>query len=537
MTATGRRPVRAVADATAYIGKSMAAGAILSGEPIMSWSPCLLAAIALAAEPNPAITPYVNDATVAVVRVQPAKLKLSVAATVILKELKLEAAESIAVSLAAGVVEGWLNKLTKAGVTEVYAVIGSPPPPAIPVQVIVPLADGVDAESVKSILAAGPFPDAERWPKPFSWVRAGKGVVTAGWDQEPAKVAAQARPDITAAFAMAHDAPFQAVLVPPEVLRRLLEESLPRLPEPIGGPSSILARGFQGAALSVTLPPELSVRLSMQAKDAEAAEALAEIWNRGMLFAAQMAPANIRDNVVPMTKAAQAKVTKDRLSVELTDVGPALTAVREGLQAARQEAMRAASMGHLKQLGVAMHNYHDVHQRFPSAAICDKNGKPLLSWRVAVLPYLEQQRLYEQFHLDEPWDSKHNKKLIAKMPAVFRHRSSKADKGQATLLAPRGPGTIFPDVSTKTKLQDIKDGASNTIMLVDVTDEQAVPWTKPDDWTFDPKHPTKGLAMRDGQAMVLYSDGSVHILKAELPPATWAGLFTIAGGEVLELEK
>ena len=75
-------------------------------------------------------------------------------------------------------------------------------------------------------------------------------------------------------------------------------------------------------------------------------------------------------------------------------------------------------MNNLKQIGLAMHNYHDARGRLPAAYTVDKDGKPLLSWRVLILPYTEEAALYKEFHLDEPWDSEHNKNLIARMPAV-----------------------------------------------------------------------------------------------------------------------
>src|SRR5262245_822885 len=77
------------------------------------------------------------------------------------------------------------------------------------------------------------------------------------------------------------------------------------------------------------------------------------------------------------------------------------------------------SANNLKQIMLAFHNYHDLYNGMPSAAICDKNGKPLLSWRVAILPLIEQDNLYKQFKLDEPWDSEHNKKLIPMMPKIY----------------------------------------------------------------------------------------------------------------------
>src|SRR5882672_4340583 len=74
----------------------------------------------------------------------------------------------------------------------------------------------------------------------------------------------------------------------------------------------------------------------------------------------------------------------------------------------------ATASNDLKQLALAMHNYHSAYGQLPPAAVRDKNGKLLLSWRVLILPYIEQDNLFKEFKLEEPWDSDHNKKLIAK---------------------------------------------------------------------------------------------------------------------------
>ncbi|HVS35105.1 MAG TPA: DUF1559 domain-containing protein, partial [Gemmataceae bacterium] len=107
----------------------------------------------------------------------------------------------------------------------------------------------------------------------------------------------------------------------------------------------------------------------------------------------------------------------------------------------RDAARRATMVNDLKQLGLAVHNYHDANGAFPKPAIYDKDGKPLLSWRVMLLPYLEQNELYQQFHLDEPWDSDHNKKLLEKMPKVFAPPDSDAFKNhEAAFQALVGKG-------------------------------------------------------------------------------------------------
>src|SRR5262249_49238609 len=89
---------------------------------------------------------------------------------------------------------------------------------------------------------------------------------------------------------------------------------------------------------------------------------------------------------------------------------PAMAALIESMQKIREAAKRVKSANNLKQFAVGMFNYLDKHGRFPAAGSFDKNGKPLLSWRVFILPYIEHEKLYKEFHLNEPWDSEHNKK-------------------------------------------------------------------------------------------------------------------------------
>ena len=80
---------------------------------------------------------------------------------------------------------------------------------------------------------------------------------------------------------------------------------------------------------------------------------------------------------------------------------------------------RQRSLSNLKKIVLAMHNYEAVNGQFP-ADTTDKTGKTLLSWRVELLPFLDQDDLYRQIKRNEPWDSEHNLKLLAKMPEVFR---------------------------------------------------------------------------------------------------------------------
>jgi Protein of unknown function (DUF1559) len=218
-----------------------------------------------------------------------------------------------------------------------------------------------------------------------------------------------------------------------------------------------------------------------------------------------------------------------------TQMAPMIFAnLMPAMSGSREAAQRAASINNMKQIMLAMHNYHDANKRFPPAYKADKEGKPLLSWRVFILPMMEYGDLYNQFHLDEPWDSEHNKKLIAKMPAEYRSPNSKAGEGKTNYLTVRGENTVFPG-KQGVRIQDITDGTAFTIALVEASDEKAVIWTKPDDFEIDGQNPMNGLAGRHpGNILVGFADGSVHTLPTTMDPEVLKGLFSRNGGEAVQ---
>jgi hypothetical protein len=179
------------------------------------------------------------------------------------------------------------------------------------------------------------------------------------------------------------------------------------------------------------------------------------------------------------------------------------------------------------------------HDRLSPAGITGKDGKPLLSWRVAILPYIDQDKLYKEFHLDEPWNSAHNSKLIAKMPSDFRAAGSKAGEGKTTFLLPVGKGAAFPRADSKVKYPAaFLDGTSNTVLLVDAADDQAVTWTKPDDLKYDAEDPLKGLAVRNGRDILAgFADGRVHAISKSADKLNLQAMFTPAGGETLNFRS
>jgi uncharacterized protein DUF1559 len=206
------------------------------------------------------------------------------------------------------------------------------------------------------------------------------------------------------------------------------------------------------------------------------------------------------------------------------------------VQKVREAATRSQDLNNLKQIALALHVYHDAHKHFPPAAICDAAGKPLLSWRVAILPYLEQQDLFKRFKLDEPWDSLHNKKLIPLMPPTYACPGVPlAGPGETHYRVFVGNGAAF-ELAKGTHLRDFRDGASNTVLVVQTAD--SVPWSKPDEIAYDPKAPLPkfGSFYGDGRFHAAFADGSVSPLRLNLPEFTLRAIITRAGGESVPLD-
>lgn len=202
---------------------------------------------------------------------------------------------------------------------------------------------------------------------------------------------------------------------------------------------------------------------------------------------------------------------------------------------APQPPSRQDAFNQLKYLGVALHNYHEAKGSFPPAAILSPEGKPLLSWRVALLPYLDvpQLKLYQQFDLTQPWDSQQNLPLVAQMPDLFRCPGSKSPAGTTVYLAPRGGATLFTG-PTGTSVRKVTDGLSNTIAIVEVSDQAAVPWTKPEDWQLNLAAPAQQLGGHfPGVLLTLFADGSAHALPATIANDKLNALLTPSGGEVI----
>jgi hypothetical protein len=199
------------------------------------------------------------------------------------------------------------------------------------------------------------------------------------------------------------------------------------------------------------------------------------------------------------------------------------------------EAMWKQSELNLKQLGLALHSYHDTFGHFPQN-IAGKDGKLLLSWRVLLLPYLEDEglALYKEFKQAEPWDSEHNKPLLEKMPKVFAPVRVKPLKGMTYYLGFDGKDAIFGN-GKPVGIARITDGCSNTALLVE--SGTSVPWTKPEDLPFDASKDLPKLGgFFDGAFNVLLADGSVSRVKKNANASIIKLMVQMNDGQPIDVE-
>jgi hypothetical protein len=178
---------------------------------------------------------------------------------------------------------------------------------------------------------------------------------------------------------------------------------------------------------------------------------------------------------------------------------------------------------------------NDNNGKYPPPYTKSAQGSPLLSWRVLILPYIEQQNLFNKFNQNEPWDGPTNKPLLSFMPKMYLS-SGNYDVNTAfktTFLAPVAKETIFSPAGGVTK-NSVSDGLSNTILIADVDDDFATEWTRPVDLNVNAQNPALGLTNSNPAGfMALFGDGSVKVAPNRPLPNVWA-MFTIGGGEQIK---
>jgi hypothetical protein len=344
-----------------------------------------------------------------------------------------------------------------------------------------------------------------------------------------------------------------------ETLRPMIDmarQQMGEVPPPFA-PLLKIPDHIEMAQLTVNVRDGLSTKLTLVSQDEAGAKELTKLLNTARAFGKQAALMQIAaqpKSEDPIEQAMQQYMRRltefqiDQLTpkqegkrVEFgyqANSGVATTGVMvalllPALQVAREAARKAQSINNLRQIGIGLHNHLSAHRTFPAFANFDGEGKPLLSWRVHILPYIEQQTLYEQFHLDEPWDSEHNRKLIEHMPGAYASpNQSRTVPGTTVYLALAAEDSLLG--AKPLHPRDIKDGLSNTIAVVEANDENAVIWTKPEDLPFDATSPMAGLgAMRKETTLLLLGDGSCFGMLNAVLAKRIAAMVTTNGSETV----
>jgi prepilin-type N-terminal cleavage/methylation domain-containing protein/prepilin-type processing-associated H-X9-DG protein len=197
----------------------------------------------------------------------------------------------------------------------------------------------------------------------------------------------------------------------------------------------------------------------------------------------------------------------------------------------REAPRRTQCRNNLKQLGLALHNYHDVYGAFPPAYTVDADGKPLHSWRTLLLPYLDHKPLYDRIDLSKRWDDPVNADVFKNRVQVYVCPSH-SDPDKTPYLAAVTPQSVLRAGSSCT-ISDITDGTSNTVVVLEVDVEHAVRWMMPQDADEAAFSAFLGKSKRthNGGGHALFGDGAVRFLSENLDRILLTGLTTVDGGE------
>ena len=443
---------------------------------------------------------------------------------------------------------GLAQRVSAMAGSQAYFILSVPTSNQLPVLCVVPLSDASHAatagqafhvsakterdwrhEVVDNLLIAGPKDKVDR-------LLALREAAPHGTTSTPA------RPHLAAALAATAAAPVALAYVPSADQQRVLDELTPELPAEVGAntlrdlvrATRWVATAYEhGKSLRVTLATESEAAAKHLLEDVDGL--LGALMLQGRLTKTDTAEGQVFKLFGPMLEAIEPRQVGDRVELEVE--GEQLAALfPPANQALGGVFGRQQAMNKLKQIALAVHNFADANNHFPDAATRDSKGKALLSWRVQILPYLDDagEALYKEFKLDEPWDSDHNKKLIERMPDIYKLPGSKAEAGKTCVVLPVGDNTVSPQ-GKGLSVRHITDGTSNTILIVDADDDHAVTWTAPDDLKFDAEKPTAGLSTRYGEGILaVMCDGSVQFFESSLPVETLRALFTSNGREPID---
>ncbi|EMI19743.1 secreted protein containing DUF1559 [Rhodopirellula maiorica SM1] len=271
-------------------------------------------------------------------------------------------------------------------------------------------------------------------------------------------------------------------------------------------------------------PPATALELRFQCTDHDGATACEQEMSKLLMM---IPPGIVRPKLSVDSNNVVIKADPEEINVFLKSIS----------KPARQDAQRRQTINNFKQLALAIHNFHGKHGFLPGKYTVDAEGRPLLSWRVALLPYLDQASLYAKFKLDEPWDSERNRPLSEQMPQVFEVAGDDLAAGHSRIRLPVIAGGLWAGEGPPRTLRNMIDGTSNTVWIATAPPSAAVTWTKPDDWKLEEAKLSDQFFADQSDAIVSFADGSARALTPTIAAETLKALLTMAGGEVVPQDE
>lgn len=417
---------------------------------------------------------------------------------------------------------GLVGALRSSGVQRVYFSLSTLEIPHVRPSVFVPTAQPDSAtEALQAIMALLPHDLGYELAKVDDGLLIATGEVLQRLKMRPSA----ARPELEQALSV-DPATLTLALGLRDDLRQsvvsLLPEDLPRK-LPIAFSPKQVASDLSSLSIQATTP-ELSVRIGLYASDNSGARRLQELGQQYVQLLLPDAQVAAQDRTVSLELNSQS----------LSALRPAITSVGASGQTSTQQSNR------LKQVMLGMHNFHDTYRGFPPRMTVDENGTLLLSWRVFLLPFINQQALYDQFHLDEPWDSPHNIKLLAQIPFTYQSpEPTDLKPGFTCVELPLCEGSFWSgEKKGLLRIQDIADGTSNMIAAVNAPRDRAVPWTKPEDLQVNKDDPVTSLFGDRTELQLGFFDGSTKTIERKrVNSERLLAFLTDQDGESGRLEK
>ncbi|MGI9443886.1 MAG: DUF1559 domain-containing protein [Rubripirellula sp.] len=306
--------------------------------------------------------------------------------------------------------------------------------------------------------------------------------------------------------------------LPAETRRDLMDLWPDKLPPtfPVAISPRAMVQDIRWIVASADLPPEPALQIQIKMFSKEAVQRVENAISTSLALAG------------PIKQHVQMTTADNILTLDVA-IEPLLAL----LAAAPSPARAQQKMNSLKQIGLATHNYHALHGHLPPRCYTDPAGKPLQSWRVAILPLIEQQAVYDAFNLKEPWNAASNQKVAATQIPLYSNGKSETTK--TTFRAPVMKGSLWEGDGPPRQFGQMTDGLSNTIAVIDAPLPAATAWANPEPWLISAEDPMSDIFGDRETVAALILDGSVITLKkSEMTNEKLKAMLTFAGGEQVE---